>query len=411
LGVWARPAAGRAYVADFLEGLSAVDVTNLADPRLDTTMLAAGLSEDITIQGSTACVASDGCGMKTLDVSVPERPREIGSIDSTRDNVTQTVAARDSFAFIGWGWRPWLRSVDILDPANPTRAGGIEVLDFPKDMVLRDSFLYVTEGYKFQVVNVARPRQPTVAGSCASGGEAIVVQDTFAYTAAGSTQIVNVARPDSPYVVSAISGHSATGLAVQDTFLYIPYAYDTLFVYSVADPLHPRQLGFAPAGVWPWDVALGDSAAFVSTSSGIDVFELPNPAQPVKTGSIATPYHAGRLTYAAGILYVTMWDAGVAIYETVSTGLAERGATCGAIRRRAAFGPNPVTRTLCVKYPSGSMVSNARLLDATGRDVRGPFHTVSGDAVEFDVSGLVGGVYFVRLDLDGWPETLKFIKQ
>ena len=57
------------------------------------------------------------------------------------------------------------------------------------------------------------------------------------------------------------------------------------------------------------------------------------------------------------------------------------------------------------------MVSNARLLDATGRDVRGPFHTVSGDAVEFDVSGLVGGVYFVRLDLDGWPETLKFIKQ
>ena len=54
-------------------------------------------------------------------------------------------------------------------------------------------------------MNVARPREPVLVGSCVCDGVAIVVQDTFAYTAAGAIRITNIARPDSPFVAATIT--------------------------------------------------------------------------------------------------------------------------------------------------------------------------------------------------------------
>jgi hypothetical protein len=280
------------------------------------------------------------------------------------------------------------------------------------DMVLRDSFLYVAEDNKFQVVNVARPRQPAVVGTCGLPGNSggMCVAETLGYIANSGIKVVSLADPSSPNVIGSIPV-SASGVAVRDTFAYIPHAYDTLFVYSVANPLQPRRLGFASAGVWPWDVALGESAAYVSTSTGVDVFELPNPAQPVKTGSVSTPYHAGRLAYHNGLLFVTMWDAGVAVYETVSTGIVEAPRT-PTNRSRLVARPNPAATSLTLCTTNGSAAS-VGIRDIAGRSVAeySIRRRVGTQEILLDIGRLRPGLYFLEVKTEANTETVKLIKR
>ena len=74
----------------------------------------------------------------------------------------------------------------------------------PQDMVLRDTLVYVAENARFQIVNVARPREPVLVGSCvlpfASHG--LDLEDSLAFVGnTTSLQIVNIARPSNPVVI------------------------------------------------------------------------------------------------------------------------------------------------------------------------------------------------------------------
>jgi hypothetical protein len=216
----------------------------------------------------------------------------------------------------------------------------------------------------------------------------LVVQDTLAYTVGDGFQIVNIARPDSPYLLSTTAG-GASGLAVRDTFAYIPDGWDTVHVYSVANPAAPHVISTVPCGVWPWDAALGDSRLYVGTSDGwgVDVYDLANPGQPVRRGRASAVTDIRRLHYANGYLYAAMWEAGVAIYETTAVGIAERERGDG---RQARKGASVVRGVLFLPANGEGRVAKGELLNASGRKVL-DLHPGAND-----VRALALGVYFVR---------------
>jgi len=416
-GVWARLEALRAYVADNFEGLSVVDIANLAAPRLDTTMLKTGISYDLSVQDSLCYVASDGAGLIVLDASNLAQMSQIGILDSTRDMVARSVAVQDSFAYMSWGpARPWLRSISIADPAKPTKAGGVGTFDFPAAMVVRDTLLYVAQAYRFQVVNVARPRQPMLVGSCVTmdGTEfGLAIQDSLAYMVSfGSLQIVNVARPSSPFVVSTTKCN-ATGIVVRDTFAYIPYAHDTLWTFSVANPANPRLLSAVPASVWPKDVALAESMLFVGTvDNHVDIFKLDNPAQPLRVGRVTAAGDVNRLWYDDSKLYAAIWDAGVAIYETTSVAICEPGAPQ---RLPPALTVSPSISTGTVRFAVNGVAqgTDISVFDISGMRLKNaPMRAqTKGGALhgEIGFAGLPAGVYIIRVSKEGTSITAKVV--
>ena len=122
-GVWANLPSRRVHLADRFRGLTEIDVSNLTSPRVDTSLLMAGVSQDMAIDGNLACVANDEYGMVILDISNPRRPVQLGTLDSSRTIVTRAVAVRDSFAYMGYAPSLGdLHSIDISDPTNPERA-------------------------------------------------------------------------------------------------------------------------------------------------------------------------------------------------------------------------------------------------------------------------------------------------
>jgi hypothetical protein len=410
------------YLADDYGGLITLDLHDANSISQAWAGYQAHQAVDVVVDGHRAYVADFCAGLQILDVSDPSEPVSLGRFDTLGSKATRTATARDSFAFIGMDGitgRRFLRVLNVLDPANPTLVAQESCYNWPEDYVLRDSLLYMVEDYMFQVFNVARPREPALVGSCASNDGTyfgLSVQDTLAYIAGGpSLQVVSISNPANPYIVVGNGGRASTGVAVRDTFAYIPYPYDTLFVYSVADPSNFRLLSAVPTSVWPWDVALGESKLYVGASDGwgVDVYDLVNPGQPVRRGRASAPDDVRRLCYSNGMLYVTLWEAGVAIYETTATGIHEQAATAG---KSGAFRVWPNVTSDNVRFTAGAMVKSADIAvyDVSGkrlRDVSLRVDTKGGVTEgELGLAALPAGLYIVRVNHKEADFTAKVVK-
>lgn len=410
-GVWASGQNKAAFYASNYEGMQVFDVTNTAGPVRDTSALGADLSRDVCIDLDIAHVANSLSGLHVLSIADPARPTRLGGLDTAGTAPdARSVVARDSFAYAGWS-RPSFRSFDVSDPARPRPAGGCEVFNRPEDMVLRDTLCYVAEMRRLQVLNVARPREPLLVGNCVTQDGVyfgLAVQDSLAYLISGSLQVINVARPANPVILST-TDVSGCGVAVRDTLVYVPYVYDTLRVYSAANPQALRLLCAVPLRAHAWDVALAESTAVVATFAGLELFCLENPSQPRWLGASAAPGELRRIVYAEPYWYAAMWGAGIAIYSTDSVGVSEASQR-PVPRLPPVVRPNPARSRCQVARPWP--VREARLYDATGRTMA--VVSAPGEPEEvltLDLSRLAPGVYFVAVKGDRGTATVKLVKQ
>jgi hypothetical protein len=413
-GVWANPALGRALVADRYDGLALVGIEDPTNARLDTYALVAATTEDISVDGSLCLVANGKAGLKVLDVSDPTQPYQVGELDTLWNGAwSHAVAGRDSFVFIDRIY-PYLRVVDVTDPANPVMAGGCSGVDGqPQDMVLRDSLLYIAENYQFQVVNVARPRQPVVVGTCGLGDYSygMCLRDSLAYVSTYPLAIISVANPSQPETVGSIP-RGTWSVFVKDTLAYL--AAVGLHVWDVANPAAPTPLDSLTFGHMVYDVVVVDSLAYLACSDGL---RLANVADPHNMRVIALhglPYIGWRLVYDSPYVYVATRDAGVCIFETTATGVAEaaKPSRPGSSIRLA---PNPARNWVDVILTS-PLVSPCRLslIDVAGREVAS-VRVASGPSYErrtrIELRHLAPGLYFLRAGMEGQPGVLKIVKQ
>jgi hypothetical protein len=408
------------YLADHYGGLVTLDLHDANSISQVWAGYQAHEAVDIVVDGERAFVANQCAGLQILDVADPRKPTSLGRYDTLGSKQTRTATARDSFAFSGMSGitgRRFLRVLDILEPSNPTLVAQESCYNPPEDYVLRDSLLYAAEANQFQVFNVARPREPVLVGSCASTDGnlfGLAVQDSLAFEASlYGMWVINVARPDSPFVVSSNLGRNAAGIAARDTLVYLPAAYDTLWVYSVASPSSPRVLGFAPLLTHSADVALGETTAAVATAQGLELFSLSDPAHPRRIASTTAPYALRRVVYAQPYYYAAMWEAGVAIYETMSVGIYDQSSEKENPRRLRVW---PSVTGNDVRFTVGPTVRSPciAIYDILGkrlRDVRLKCEQKGGATKGvIDLAGLATGVYVVRVKSEGTNLTAKVVK-
>ena len=201
----------------------------------------------------------------------------------------------------------------------------------------------------------------------------------------------------------------AYGIAARDTFLYVPYGYDTLRVYSTADPRALRLLGFAPLQTHTWDVALAESVAVVATFNGLEAFSLEDPAHPHWRAALPTPGGPRRVVYSNPYFYTAMWEAGVGVYSAESLGLQEqaRGAVPSISPRVSS---NPVRNRCIISLDATNDAVTVR--DVTGRVVpTGIVHLEAEQRLSLDLSRLAAGVYFVEVKSVRRSSSVKVVKQ
>lgn len=421
-GVWENSTLNLVFVADRYDGLAVVDISNLNNAMLDTWVLKTGSAWDVHVDGNRCYVAGYVDGLRLLDVTDPMQPTFLSGLDTSFTDASDfSATARDSFAFIGWR-NPYLRVASVNDPRHPQMVAACSVFSNPEDMVLRDSLLYCTEDYRFQIVNIARPRAPTSVGSCGMVDGTywgFVLQDSFAYCGSwDGLSIVNVANPAAPFVVSQTSGTrlSTWGIAVRETLAFIPSGDETLWVYSVANPAAPYPIAGVPlgAGNWGYDAAMyDDTLVLAGCTYGVVLVNVSDPANPRVVGGCPAPSNVIRVFCSPPYLYAACNDAGVCIFETAAVGVTE--ATRMPQRRNILCArPNPARDWVDVAFASPlEQPYRLALVDAAGREVLSVL--ASGPSQErrtrISLKGLAPGLYFLRAGTEGRSVVLKIVKQ
>ena len=400
-GVWSRLAMDRAFVADRSQGLTVVDISNLNNPSVDTSLMKACLAQDIWVDGDYAFVADYTAGLRILDVSDPAAPVEIGSADTATSTVTYTATARDSFAYMGWANPPpFLRSVDVSDPASPVKAGGCDIFDLPQDLVLTDTLLYVAQRLRFQVVNVARPREPELVGKCELSGTPtnLWLTDTLAFA---SKYVINVANPILPVFLGTLPTTSGA-VAVRDTFLFAPELFDSMSVFSIASVMSPRKVAslvLTGGHIWNEGIELVDSLLYIGGDI-LHVVSVADPLNPREVGYWYPPWKIRRLLYDARYLYAACWNAGVCILETTSTGLEERVLSDLGVNYLKAT-PTITAHKVALEVAVAVWPVKASVYDIAGNKLKSVEYQKSSSSFsrwELDLSEFPAGVYIVCLE-------------
>jgi hypothetical protein len=420
-GVWAINDWTRAYVADGFQGLAVLDLSNLGSPQLDTFMLGADLAEDITVNGPWVYVANEQAGLQILSVADPTHPVAVGNYDTFGFRpMYATVAARDSFAYVDSrsGGRRFFRSVDVSDRANPVFAGDCELFNPPEDIVLRDSFAYCAEAYRFQVVNVARPRQPVLVGSCVTGDlhmAGLWLQGNLAYLAGAydGIYIVDVTDPRNPAPVRILNGMSAWGCCVVDTFLYVPDFDDSLHIWSVANLFNVYQVGSVHVAGSGYDVKVLGDYAYVG-AYGLGVVNVADPRNPVLVDYYVTPDDVRRVVCDSGRVYAACWSAGVCIFDTFSTAVTEPSPAPTPERRVRLLGSVTNGRATIEFSGANRKEVYLQVFDIAGNRIgRADALALNRSAVtrhQIDLTGRAAGVYIVRVSVSNEVYQLRTTK-
>jgi len=390
-----------AYTCDGWEGIHVRSLANPGNPVVDTAMYGAWGGEDIAVQDSLAYYCTYWAGLKVLSMINPTRPIEIGQCDSAnRTPYIGAIAVRDSFAFTMWRdglGNQYFRSIDVTDPRNPTPSGTSLTLWEAKAIVLRDTLAFVAEDYKFEVYNIAHPRQPVRIGACDLVNVAgdLVIRGDYAYVAP-SLQVVNTAEPTQPWLASSTSSNSG-GLDIVDTFAYCA-AYWALEIYSVANPLASRRLATLPIPGVGWDVEVSGSTAYVGCGE-LEVFDIRDRANPTMTAHYGTPHYVRKIRCASSYVYAACSDGGLYMFRACSTGVNERARdrTDGGVIR---LQPNPASAVVSVSLSRTSQVGLViSVRDVAGREVRRLKVQGLSDTMQviLQVADVPDGCYFVSV--------------
>jgi hypothetical protein len=355
-------------------------------------------------------LADQSAGLRILDVSDPTRPQTLGAYDTTGVLDVRSAVARDSFAFISW-WgsnRRFLRVLDVTNPAMPTFAAEESCYNNPNDWVLRDSFLYAAEANRFQVFNVARPREPVRVGSCGLSGDVwdMRVEDSLAYVTSNVLTMVSIARPDSPRIVA--TWNPMVAVDVEDTIAYT-IGSGAVWSVSIARPTQPYVLDTVGIPDWKSDVVVGESMLFAGGQT-LYVIDKRDPRNLRISGRWTPPQEFRRLLWSPPYIYAACYDAGVCILETLPTGIADRRSSDFALRGVFVY-PSVTRGALAVDFSRSA--DDVYVRNATGQRIAGPFRK-GGDTnvrrLEIDLSGYPDGVYFIESATTSTARSAKVIK-
>jgi len=410
-GVWAAPSKRLGFVADWDRGLAVIDIHNLGAPVLDTLLLPASSSRDVAVSGNYLYVANS-LSMKVLDISDPGLPREVAAaVESCgRDLGHACIVVQDSFAYIDEPPSAGLRSIDISNPLAPRRAGLVRTYNSPDDMVLRDSFLYLAEYARFEVVNIARPREPVLVGGCqigTMGGAGISLQDSFAYVAGpdNGLTIVNIANPRNPRVVQVMNHMHALGCCVRDTLLFVGNYDDSLYIWNVRNPASPLLVSATNVEDCGMDIVLRGNYAYVGRD-GLGVIDISDILNPRLIQHITTPWAVKKVVCDERYVYAALYDAGIGIYETTQVGINEISQVATA--KRVWVSPNPTRGIISVAGVKNQ--AEIRIRDVTGRLVFTQ-SVAKEERVKLDIRRLSAGLYFLEQGCAGKLKVIKLIKQ
>lgn len=362
----------RAYVADWDAGLGVIDI----EPPLPPEILGRGDANwlvDVAVSGRYAYTTSES-GLLVYDIE-SSTPKYVSSLLTPSGG----VALSGDHAFLAAG-SSGLRAVDISNPEVPQLVGSLDTPGFAHDLDVEQGHAYVTDGAAgLRVIDVSDPTDLVPVSNVVTPGEAwrVLVVPPYAYVTAthSGVLVIDIADPANPEIVGAVdTPGSALGVAGFGHYLCVTdWRGYGLHVIDVQDPVNPGIAGTLDLPQWVNHITIQGRHAYVS-GVHIYVVDLANPGQPRCMGSIRLPDGGPEGLFASGDrLYVPAFSTSSGVGGLYVLPLQRGAGTSAPLEvpagspRVDAF-PNPASHRFTIRFQTRtSGVVQTRIHDAAGR--------------------------------------------
>jgi hypothetical protein len=323
-----------AYVADGA-GLHVIDVSAPANCVRVGAYRTGGYARGVAASGNYGYVADGEGGLVVIDVSNPANCVRVGGCDTIGNALDVAVSGNYAYVVGQDGVDPrfgnpigTLQVIDVRDPANCVRVGGLTIGGPANSVAVFGNYAYVA-GTGFlgissaigvlRVIDVSNPANPVGMGAQFTSGDAalaVAVSGNYAYVADNiGLEVVDVSNP-THLLWAGRYDLGGRGVAVSGNHAYVT-GYDSA-VFDVSDPTNLRRLGSlntigAAVGV----VVSGKYAYVADGRAGIEVIDVSDPTNCVRVGGYDTSGYASGVAVAAGRIYVADGEAGLLVLLTL----------------------------------------------------------------------------------------------
>jgi hypothetical protein len=292
---------------------------------------------EIVVANDIAYLAGYWSGLRVIDVSDPEAPVELGTLDTPGNAFG--IAVADALVYLAdrgsvsdnESIPSSLRIIDVSDPTAPFMVGAVEVSSLATDVAVVDDIAYLTvQGFEhypgvgpsgLHVFDVSEPSAPVEIGAIDTAGfpSRIEVVEDLAYIADWrGLQVIDVSDPTAPAVIGSVPVSGLTAdVAVENGLAYVAneppcaicaqptVAEYGLAVIDVSDPTAPIEIGYAPVHNGGSDVSVVDGLAYLASYRyGLQVVDVSNPEAPAPLGTLGTASFASSVDVADGLAYI-----------------------------------------------------------------------------------------------------------
>ena len=356
-------------------------------------------------------------------------PQDRGIVDSGYDSLnvrfvgnwpfgpSYAVAVDEERELVYLGSGGGVYILDVSDPGSPVKVSALKtrgiVADFFYDSLAK--ILYIADlGGGLRVIDVSDPSNPQEVGYCdtPSWANGVYVVGGYAYVVDyDGLRIIDVSDPSDPQEVGYCDTPGwANGVYVVGGYAYVA-DYDGLRIIDVSDPSDPQEVGYCNTPSWAgWanGVYVVDGYAYVADEGGgLRVIDVSDPSDPQEVGYCDTPGWANGVYVVGGYAYVADLDGGLQIYQNLLYSVEENESPEGLLNVASLYDGSKVH--LRFNLPERSFV-RLKVYDVLGRLVDYPLNGEMGPGGhDLIFRPEVKGVYFYRLEMEGYVKKGKFL--
>ncbi len=325
-------------------GFGVIDYRKLTDDNASNDSLSigakyatVGMPEKTTIKGNTLYVADENGGLQILDITDPANPSRVGGVNFGCRATAVEVNDDESKAYVT-DVCMGLFAVDISDKEDP-KVIESSVTPMPnqaeaRDVKIKGQYAYVasrTEG--LQIIDISNPDNFVMVGSYDTPGKALAldIDGNYAYIADENEtlQIINIEDPANPTLAGSYQSGYSHDIKVVDGKAYIANYTFGLQIVDVSDPTNPKLLGtydFDPetsedraSGI---DVS-GDYAYVAYNDLGVKVIDISTPSNPTLAAQIKLDGVVRKITVNGDYIYASDQGRGIDVLTTATLGPKE----------------------------------------------------------------------------------------
>jgi uncharacterized repeat protein (TIGR01451 family) len=289
-----------AVVADDLEGIVALNISNKAAPTLAQSFLTGDDARDVAL-GSTgiegeiyAFVAAGTAGVEVYEITPVPGYDGAFPLTDYAEGITLNPALGQVYVADGAGG---LQIVDITNTVSLSLVGSAATLSLAEDTAYFGSYVFVAdadEGIRvFDVTNPANPA-PVISVNTPGYGLAVATSNNRAFLADSwsGLRIIDFGNINNVYEIGSYTSVGAVnGLAAAASGGYLYSASGDMGLVStdVSDRSHPTKASTAVTADYAQNTALaGDYAYVADWAGGLRVVDTAVPTNLSEAGSLAT---------------------------------------------------------------------------------------------------------------------------